>query len=405
MGEAVQINTINDDRPALKTNLCIWLVYSSERFQMHMTNELSKCRNINIEAIPMVNFTADGIANRMTADIVFVEVGINWANKIISLQNEATEIQHSEASLIVFGNEDDSGALKIALRLGASDFLSDKAQIGELMPLLKGTADEKVANRNLGELILFINSKGGAGATTLALNTATELALGNEGNVLLVDLDLQFGVINDYLDSRPKYGIEDAIESLVDLDEVSLHALAAKHESGLHTLGFMSQTSNDNLKSARNFSKLLAVLRQHYDCVILDFSRGIEPYYASLVAPSTHIFIIAQQNLVSLKHTKKLYSNLQFVYGISKENIEVIVNRFEKKQVISLKDLKKALGDINTYLVPNEYKVAIESANLGKPFIISKKKSLLAKSVREISANLSSSSETTEKGWLSKLFS
>lgn len=405
MGEASKLSLEEGKSYSLKTNLCIWLVYASERFQMHMEAELSKCDNLNVEYIALTRFSADGIKTRPSPDLVFIETGVNWAKKLMDLQEqEVSNLSDSDASLIVFGDESDNGALKIALRIGASDFLSHRAHIDELMPVLRHTANEKVASKSLGELCLFINSKGGSGATTLATNVAADIAKDGEKKVILVDLDIQFGVTPDYLDLSLKYGISDALENVNDLDEISLSSFVTSHSTGLDLIGYTSYGTHENYQLARNFAKLLPILRQHYDYVIVDLSRGIEHVYTSIIAPASKVYLVAQQNLISVKHSTELIHILQLEYGLNKDSIEIVMNRFEKNLPISLKDIKNTIENINIHLVPNDYKTAVESANLGKPFVISSSRSALAKSVIAISASLYPHEEES-KGWFGRLFS
>ncbi|MCZ8487505.1 hypothetical protein O9992_05330 [Vibrio lentus] len=79
-------------------------------------------------------------------------------------------------------------------------------------------------------MFLFINTKGGMGeATTLALNTAVEIASYHLNESKPLDIDLQFGVIPEYLNITPTYAsISDAIDSSNDLDEMSLSSLVNK---------------------------------------------------------------------------------------------------------------------------------------------------------------------------------
>ncbi len=90
----------------------------------------------------------------------------------------------------------------------------------------------------MGDLTLFINTKGGSGATTLATNTAIELSSYAKSKVLLIDLDMQFSDAADYLNCKPKYNINDVIDSVNDLDELSLEGLVYQHPSGLNYLCF-----------------------------------------------------------------------------------------------------------------------------------------------------------------------
>ncbi|MDG3087333.1 AAA family ATPase [Vibrio hannami] len=404
MGEAVKLGLDDQSNYKIKTNLCIWLVYASERYLNHMNAELGKCGNLNVETISLSIFNADGIDGFAAPDLVFIETGVNWAKKLVDLQEQDATLQDHEASLIVFGDEQDTGALKIALRLGASDFLSYRASIDELMPLLKNTAEEKIVNRNLGDLCLFINTKGGSGATTLAVNMAIEIAQSHSKKVILVDLDLQFGATPDYLDMKPRFGISDALESINDLDEVSLPSMVSSHESGLDLIGYTSYGSHENYSLARNFGKLLPILRQFYDYVIVDLSRGIEHFYAPLIAPASRVYLVSQQNLISIKHTSELIRVLQLEYGINKDSVEIILNRYEKSVPVNLKDIQNTIENVEIHMVPNDYKVAVESANLGNPIVLSSKKSAIAKSIVSIANNLDPT-KTETKGFFARLFS
>lgn len=407
MGEAVKI-TPNGSAPLrLKTNLTIWVFYSSDSFHLHISHELSKCQSISYEMISFHGLNVANLSHFSPPDLIFVETGPNWAQKIVELQNyEAPESnnENHEASLIVFGNENDNGALKISLRIGAADFVSNTAQIEELIPLLKNVAEEKVASRNLGELLVFMNTKGGSGASIIALNSAIKIANQNPDQVLLLDLDLQFGVVNDYLSINPSYSITDALANVSDLDEVSLSTFVTKHSSGLHILSFKRENSHENYEKAKYLNKLMPLLREHYPYVIVDLSRGLDRLFAPVLAPATKVFLIAQQNLVAIKNTTQMIKLLSFEFGISKEQLEIVINRYEKRQSIGLKDIKGTVGDISVHVIPNEFKVALESANLGRPFIEAKKSSSISKSISRFVESISPQTEE-KKGWFKRLFS
>ncbi|RTZ15230.1 type II secretion protein [Vibrio aquaticus] len=407
MGEAVKLTPNGDSPIRLKTNLTIWVFYSSDAFHLHISHELSKCQSVTFEMISFHGLVVANLAHFSPPDLIFVETGPNWAQKIVELQQyespESNDTAH-EASLIVFGNENDNGALKIALRIGAVDFISDKAVIDELIPMLRNLAEEKVASRNLGEMIVFMNTKGGAGASLIALNTAIKIAKDRPDEVLLVDLDMQFGVIEDYLNVHCTYGLADAIANVADLDEVSLGSLVTKHESGLHLIGFKRENSHENFEKIAHISKLIPVLRERYPVVIIDLSRGLDRQFGGVISPATNIFLITQQNLVAVKNTTQILKVLTFEFGITKDQVEVVVNRYEKRQSIKLKDIQDTVGSIKVYTIPNEFKIALESANLGRPYIEAKKNSSISKSISKLADSLQPEVEE-EKGWFKRLFS
>ncbi|NIY91354.1 AAA family ATPase [Vibrio diazotrophicus] len=406
MGEAVKLTRSDSNNIRLKTNLSVWVLYSSDAFKLHMMNELSQCPSLSFEVISIHGVMADSFKSFTPPDLIFVETGPNWAQKVVELQNyDGPMIEESEVStsLIIFGDESDNGALKIALRLGAADFISDASTINDLVPLLKNVAEEKISARKLGQLFAFLNTKGGSGATTIALNTAVEVALQNKDKVLLLDLDIHFGVVMDYLNINPAYSINDAIANVKDLDEISLHSLVSKHPSGLHVLSFKHENHNENFDKAMQMGRLLPTLLEFYPYVFVDLSSGVDRMFAPVLSQASKVFLVTQQNLVAIKNASRITKALTLEYGIAKEQIELIVNRYEKRQQIRLKDIEQTLTGIKSHVIPNDFKAAIESANLGKPFVESRKNSSITKSVAELSQTLAP--VKIKKGWLKRLFS
>ncbi|TOP93097.1 AAA family ATPase [Vibrio parahaemolyticus] len=396
---------INDETyKSLKTNLIVWVVYSTSNFKLHIADELSGCVNVNVDWIELDLFNIDLVKSKSIPDLIYIETGENWAQKVAHVYSSDSSLQHSHTALIVFGDESDTASLKMALRLGATDYFSRSVELGELYPLLKSTAEEKVSNKQMGDLTLFINTKGGSGATTLATNTAIELSSYAKSKVLLIDLDMQFSDAADYLNCKPKYNINDVIDSVNDLDELSLEGLVYQHPSGLNCLCFNQNDPRNNHKHAAQVSKLLPILRQFYSHIIVDLSHGVDHVYQQIVSPATHIFLIMQQNVTSVKHAVSYIRSLELDYGLSNHQVELIVNRFEKKSTISLKDIENAVGGHAIHLVPNNFAIAIESANLGNPIVQSKKNSALKASLAEISHLLESPTQE-HQSWIKKFFS
>ncbi|MEZ9187508.1 type II secretion protein, partial [Vibrio splendidus] len=124
MGEAIDILPNEDDAIRLKTNLNVWLIYNNENFHAHMRQQLKRCRNVHIESFSLLGMTEEYVKNIDAPDLIFVEASGGWAQKMVDLQSYNLQLEEHDLSLVVFGDESDNGSLKIALRLGASDFLS-----------------------------------------------------------------------------------------------------------------------------------------------------------------------------------------------------------------------------------------------------------------------------------------
>nr|WP_206747373.1 AAA family ATPase [Vibrio sp. 10N.286.48.B7] len=336
-------------------------------------------------------------------DVIFVQASQDWASKVAEMQGYTLPYGELDTSLIAFGDDQDNSSLRIALRVGASDYLSEHCSIIDLLPILKELAEQKIISKKMGDLFLFVNTKGGNGASTIAMNVAIELSDKYPEDVLLIDIDTQFGLLAEYLDLAPKYGMLDAIDSLSELDESSLNSLVTIYDNKLHTLGFSIGQGRAAIEKMEEIQKILPRFRQYYKYIVIDYSRGIEPTFANLVTPATRVFLVIQQNYMSLKNANQLVRSLKFDFGHSEASIEIVVNRYEKGQSISIKDIENTIPNIDIQTIPNDYKVANESANLGKPLINFKKRSAISKAIQKFSGSLQPQDEAN-KGWLSRLF-
>ncbi|MCE7641351.1 AAA family ATPase, partial [Vibrio fluvialis] len=231
-----------------------------------------------------------------------------------------------------------------------------------------------------------------------------EVATQFPNKVLLLDLDIHFGVVADYLNINPAYSVNDAIANVADLDEMSLHSLVTKHSSGLHVLTFKQDNHNENFDKAMQLGKLLPTLLEFYPYIFVDLSIGVDRMFSPVLSQASKVFLITQQNLVGVKNTSRIFKALTLEYGLAKDQIEVIVNRYEKRQQIRLKDIENTIVGLPIHIIPNDFKVAIESANLGKPFVEARKGSSITKSIIELSQTLAPEMKE-KKGWLKRLFS
>lgn len=406
MGEAVPIkNNIGVGvQFSLKTNLHIWTLHSSNEFKSHIRSELARSKNTVVEYISLSAVSEEGLSSFHEPDIIIVEASEDWADKVADLQKYNLPFGENEVSLLVFGDDNDSGNLKLALKLGAADYYFRHAEIEVFVPFLREIAEHKIANRKMGELLLFMNAKGGNGASTLALNSAVELAEKFPNQVLLIDIDTQFGLLNEYLDISPKYGLVEAIETLQDMDEASISSLVTKYGGKLHTIGFTRGQGSIAIAKSTDVQKLIPMLRQYYKYVIIDFSRGIDPIFSPLVTPATKIFLVLQQNYMSLKNTSHLVKSLKLEFGVVTDSLSIVINRFDKGQSISIKDVETTVPNIKVDVIPNDFKNANESANLGKPVVEYRRKSAIGKAIHKLCSDLMPE-ETNQKGWLARLFS
>ena len=115
--------------------------------------------------------------------------------------------------------------------------------------------------------------RGGAGATTVAVNLAARMAQSGPRGAVIVDLDVQLGDVLCALNIEPRATFVDILDEIDRLEPAALRRRLAAHPSGIYVL---SQASNfmqlEGLQPER-IETLLNVLARHFEAVIVDGVR------------------------------------------------------------------------------------------------------------------------------------
>jgi len=301
------------------------------------------------------------------------------------LQYLAEHNQRDQIPLIVCGPENDPEGMRLAMQARARDYLPATAPDTDLIASLMRFREEpsQTEKPGSGQLIAVVNSKGGSGASFLASNLAHGLVTDAQQEVTLVDMDLQFGGLCRYLDMSPKIGILQALEVAHQLDDVSADAYTKKHASGLRLLAAPS-TSLVRPDEVRvdQLDALLNVFLSNNDYVIADVPNRLDAASEHVLGRADKIILVVQQTLPNVQDAARLTQLLTGDLAISRNKIDVVVNRFSKDSLIELSDIRKMLRLDNVITIPNQYKLAAESINSGVPVADLSNSAPLVKGIR-----------------------
>jgi pilus assembly protein CpaE len=259
----------------------------------------------------------------------------------------------------------------MAMRAGARDYLTLPLDRNELFAAIDEIAKLRQDNKKsgAGHLHVFINGKGGSGATFLATNIAHGLAV-DKHKVTLIDLDLQFAGLCRYLDLTPKQDILEAIRAIDDMDETAADAFTTQHESGLRLLSSDGSRLVMNQEiPPENMLALIKKYREYNDYVIIDLPRHLDALNAAVLEAADKVTVVMQQSFPHLHDTARLLHILRTELHIGQERINVVVNRYSKNLPILIKDIESALHTDSLLKIPNQWRVTSESVNSGVPVV------------------------------------
>ncbi|MCO6428424.1 AAA family ATPase [Nitrosomonas communis] len=254
-----------------------------------------------------------------------------------------------------------------------------------------------------GEVLAFVPCKGGSGATFLASNIAYALASLENKRVILFDFNLQFGDAALFVhDGAPTTSIADVTRQIQRLDGSFLSSSSIQVLYNFDVLPAPNEPDKAAEIKPEHIKPLLQVARKHYDFVILDIGRLFDAISIQCLDQADLIFPIVQQTLPFIRDAKRVIDTFNSL-GYPADKIRLIVNRFGKKDEITLADVANTLQLEVFKAVPNDYSAVAESVNQGIPVTKLARRSAVAKSLQEIAHELARSS--AGNGLLKKLFS
>jgi len=230
--------------------------------------------------------------------------------------------------------------------------------------LRRFTASTTKARASVGRarILAITNAKGGAGATTVAVNTSIALQQ-SHGHTVLVDFAL-LGHGALHLNVRPKFGIADALQNLHRMDSALLQSFVTECKGGLHLLSGPQQPLQ-LAPSAAELARLFDLLVSHFEYVIVDCSNRTDALFRMIADLSNAVLLVAQADVVSLWSAARLQSFLE--QGSGRDRVRLVLNRFKKIPGFTDEDIQKVTNCKLLWKLPNSFHAAGPAIDKGSP--------------------------------------
>jgi pilus assembly protein CpaE len=205
-----------------------------------------------------------------------------------------------------------------------------------------------------GKVICMFGCRGGAGATTLAVNAAAGLA--RAGNsVCLMDLDLQLGDVFVALDLEPETSIAALAREASTIDGAALKRRLARHDAGFYAVTQTGRIDDIDEHLVERMPALLATLTTQFDYVIVDGIRDFGDYALSVLDMADAVALVATQDVASVRRAARVITLFrQLGYGDRK--LKLVVNRATRRAPVNDAEIARALGMPVTARVRNDYR-------------------------------------------------
>jgi pilus assembly protein CpaE len=245
-----------------------------------------------------------------------------------------------------------------------------------------------LARDRKGSVISFLNTRSGAGGPFVAANLAYSLQYELERKVALIDLDIQFGTVAYDFDIKSDGGIVEALRSPGRIDSVFVEALMSRHSSGVDVLASPADLTPWEGLSPRALSRLISVLVQKYDHVVINLPVLINDVIEQALALSNPVFLVTQGTISMLRNLNMVLHRLP-KRGIPLQNMEIVLNRAgSSDKDIKNVDLEKLIRDLPMHRVRSDFKLVIKAENEGKAACELDGRAGLVKDIRSIAQHV-----------------
>jgi pilus assembly protein CpaE len=285
-------------------------------------------------------------------DVVFVDVDSGSA-AIATLR--AVQDIFPGLQAVAVANTSDRHILLEMMTLGVREVITDPGALDSFLEMV-GRIRERLQQAPVRwgqncKVISFLPAKPSAGATTLAVHLATALSGIPDTKVLLADLDLNSGIIPFLLQTSSLRGLHEAIQSMPEMNETLWPEFVARK-------GTLDMVAPLELGPATRIDslilhQLLNFTRRLYDFVCLDHSGFLEKLSIDMLRESNHIFLICTPEIPSLHLARQ---RLQLLESLDlTKRVSVLVNRSQKKGLITTETVEKLIGRAALLEFPNDY--------------------------------------------------
>jgi pilus assembly protein CpaE len=317
--------------------------------------------------------SADGIALE-GATVVVVDIDAGDAAELLALERLMLRIGNWPPVVAITQSFEESVARRL-MQMRVADFLVKPVPPVELVRACARVAKDKTpaaGETTEAQIFTFLPAVGGAGVTTLAVQTA--MLLLNSGargknSTCLVDLDFQHGACADYLDIEPRLNLNEIEPRPERLDRQLLEVMLSQHPSGLAVIAAPNRPAEMRSFDPDVVTRLLDLVSSHFDYVVFDMPRTWFSWTDSVLLGSNRLFVVSETTVPGLRQAKQLVDAIRERLGDGPKP-QVIINRFVAKMFSSSlrrADIEQAIGDAFLACIPNDYALVREAIDRGVP--------------------------------------
>lgn len=277
----------------------------------------------------------------------FVILQVDPKDEFSLARMEQVRRERPHLPIIAAIEESDIKLTRALIRQGVFDVVTLPFDAEEVLSRVMDASATVAAQSNveLAPMVAVVGAAGGTGATTVITHLASALSGKDRSRrCCIVDLDLQFGEVANYLGLSAAVSVLELLEAGDRLDSDLVRNAAVDSGRGAFVLAAPQAISPLEAVDLDRLLRLLDITRQEFDFVLLDLPSSWTNWSLSALLASSGVVLLTDQTINGLRQAKRCLELFKSV-EVSTDDLTVVVNRFEKRlmQKINLGDVIRVL--------------------------------------------------------------
>lgn len=351
--------------------------------------------------------TYDFLEKHSFSDICVVD--LSDQDDIRDCVDRIMAIDQKEKTVVVIGLENEVSLYRDLMEMGVADYLVKPVTAHEIQKCLNHIVDQKKAKEeeaeaNAHEQLVVIGTKGGVGASTVAVNMAWIMSEELNHYVQLIDLDIHYGTAALMLDIQPCGGLRDALKRPDRLDNLLLSSATAKVTKKLSVLATEESPNNEIRIDPASMTIMSDFAKEKNRFSIIDLPRTSVHLYDALLRKTEHVLIVSDLSLVSIRDAVRLKKTIKQINP--KTKLHFVVNRHQDlHSQVKEKDFERGVDDKIAFIIPDDPKAVGKAANAGCAISKLDNAAKSAKAIKEMCQTFATKQHEVSSNWIKKLLS
>jgi pilus assembly protein CpaE len=253
-----------------------------------------------------------------------------------------------------------------ANRAGASQIVALPPDPEDFHQALRVIGSHFGRDRSDRLVLAVAGAVGGCGATTLAINLASEIAQRFRRSTILAELAPQIGALSSMLEIQPRLTFDYLLQEIDRVDDLLIEKSLVPMGDGFKVLAGPNEVSTLPPVDLGRLETLVGQLKKAAEVTVLDVPGAFDEVATEALHASDHVILVGSQNIPSMRALKVLRDT--FPEERITHSLWVVINRYDPgSKGLTKAEIQERLQIPRLQTVSNDYRAVSRAITQGCP--------------------------------------